>query len=103
VNFRIGLGSTPEVQRAPGAAAACGCEAGAVGGNCGGVDHRTAVATIPTAAAVMIAVASQPMIHRPPAIANFPIIALFELMSIIMPMTGTATTPLITALKKAHS
>jgi hypothetical protein len=59
-----------------------------------------AVTAIPTAPA-MIAVASQPMICRLPTTVNLPTIALFEVISTIIAITGTANTPLITALKKS--
>jgi hypothetical protein len=60
-------------------------------------------ATIATAEVARIAVASQPMGRWPPTIVYHPIVALFEAMSIIIVMTGTATTALITALKRALS
>jgi hypothetical protein len=65
------------------------------------LNYRIAVTTIATAAAAMTAVASQPMIRRLAAIVKPPIIAVFEVMSIIIAITGTATTPLITALKNS--
>jgi hypothetical protein len=52
------------------------------------------VITIPAAAAAMIPVGNQPMIRRPPAIANLPIIALFEVMSIIIVMRLAIRVPI---------
>jgi hypothetical protein len=61
--------------------------------------QRKDVIAIAPAAAPMAAVAIQPIIRRGPATMNWPIIFLFEIMIIIITMTGTATTPLITALQ----
>ena len=61
--------------------------------------QRTAVTIITIAAAAMTPVASQPTLLKTPLTANFPIMFLFELMNIIIAITGTATRPLITALQ----
>ena len=55
---------------------------------------------MPMAAAAMTMVAVQPMILSGPEILNFPMIFELATISIIMAMTGTAVTPLITALQK---
>ena len=47
----------------------------------------------------MTAVASQPTIFRPGCSLKSPMIVVLLASSIIMPMTGTATTPLMTALQ----
>ena len=49
--------------------------------------------TMPTAAAAMTTVANQPMISRLPRTVNSLMIFLFAVISIIMAITGTATTP----------
>ena len=56
---------------------------------------------MPTAAAAMTAVASQPIARLAPVTTNLRMILAFEVISIIITMTGTATTPLITALQKS--
>ena len=61
--------------------------------------QRTVVAIITMAAAAITPVASHPTFLKTPLMANFPIIFLFELMNIIIAITGTATSPLITALQ----
>jgi Domain of unknown function (DUF4112) len=63
--------------------------------------HSMLVTIIPTAAAVMTAVATHPTTRRTPVTINCPMIFLLEVMSIIMAMIGTATTPFITALQKS--
>ena len=49
----------------------------------------------------MTAVASQPTTRRRPVTVNCRMIFLFEVISIIITMTGTATIPLITALQNS--
>ena len=58
-----------------------------------------AAATIPTTARAMIAVAPQPITRIAGGIVNAPMTDLLTAMSIMMAITGTATTPLITALQ----
>jgi hypothetical protein len=62
-------------------------------------NHRMLVAAIASAAAAMTAVATQPADRRPPLMVNCPITLGFAVMCIMMTMTGTATTPLTTALQ----
>src|ERR1043165_1160564 len=57
------------------------------------------VTAIPIAAAAITPVASQPTARRTPVTTNLRMILGFEVMSIIITITGTATTPLITALQ----
>ena len=56
---------------------------------------------IPNAAAAMTAVASHPNTLSAPDNTNLPMIFLLDVMSIIITMTGTETTPLITALQNS--
>ena len=57
------------------------------------------VANIPTAAAAITAVAAQPTTLRPSESVNRPMTFGRTVSNIIMTITGTATTPLITALQ----
>lgn len=57
------------------------------------------VIAIPTTAAAITAVASQPMARRGPLMTSLPITFLLPVIIIMMAMTGTATTPLMTALQ----
>jgi hypothetical protein len=58
-----------------------------------------AAAAIPTTASAMTAVAPQPITRIAGGIVNAPMTFLLTAMSIMMAITGTATTPLITALQ----
>ncbi len=68
------------------------CRAGAFG-------QSPQVANMPTAAAAITAVASHPNIWRSGPKANAPMTVYREAISMIMPMMGTAATPLMTALQ----
>ena len=57
------------------------------------------VANRPMAAEAMAAVDSQPTIFSGVGKVNFPMIAALPVRCIMITMTGTATTPLITALQ----
>jgi hypothetical protein len=65
----------------------------------GSPSQRTTVIPIAIAAAAMTAVAIQPINRSPSWTGNFPMTFGFAVMCIIVIMTGTATTPLITALQ----
>jgi len=54
---------------------------------------------MPATAAAMTKVTAQPTALSGPAIVNLPITSGFAVISIIIAMTGTATTPLMTALQ----
>ena len=56
---------------------------------------------MPTAAAPITVVANQPTVLRTGGSVNPPITAGLQARRIIMTMTGTATTPLITALQNS--
>jgi hypothetical protein len=64
-----------------------------------GALHAPQVATMPTAAAAMTAVAIQPSALSHGFRANSPITLRREAMSMIIAIIGTAATPLTTALK----
>ncbi len=55
--------------------------------------------TIPTTAAAITAVATQPTARSAPPTANSPMIFAFAVIAIMIAITGTATTPLTTALQ----
>jgi hypothetical protein len=61
--------------------------------------HARAVSAIPKIETAIIAVASHPMASSGPEIVKFPITWRWAAMRIMASMTGTATTPLITALQ----
>jgi hypothetical protein len=63
--------------------------------------YRTAVTSIPTTAAAMTAVASHPVKRRTPDTVNWPMTFVLAVRSIIRTITGTATTPLMTADQKS--
>ena len=56
---------------------------------------------MPAAAAAIASVAVHPTIRNGPPMTNLPITFLFDVMSIIITITGTATRPLITALQNS--
>jgi hypothetical protein len=56
---------------------------------------------MPVAAAAMARVAIQPMMRNGPLTMNLPITSSFDVMIIIITITGTATTPLVTALQNS--
>jgi hypothetical protein len=56
---------------------------------------------MPAAAAAITPVAAQPTIRRLPVTVNCPMILRFDVINIIIAITGTATTPLTTALQKS--
>src|SRR5215468_665366 len=58
--------------------------------------YLIALIATPAAAAAIVAVANQPTICRKPRITNCPMMISFEVISIIIVITGTATTPLMT-------
>jgi hypothetical protein len=59
------------------------------------------VTPMPIAAAAMTAVASHPIARLAPVTTNFRMIFGFEVINIIITITGTATTPLIAALQNS--
>src|SRR5437588_1284597 len=63
--------------------------------------YVAAVMSIPTTAAAMTAVASQPVKRRTPVTVNWPMTFVLAVRSIISTITGTATTPLMTADQKS--
>ena len=65
----------------------------------GHAGQTMAVTPIAIAAAAMTAVAIQPIHRRPSWTGNFPMTFALAVMCIMVIMTGTATTPLITALQ----
>ena len=63
--------------------------------------YMAAVMSIPTTAATMTAVASHPVKRRAPVTVNWPMTFVLAVRSIISTITGTATTPLMTADQKS--
>ena len=59
--------------------------------------YTPAVTSIPDTAAAMTAVASQPVKRKTPVTVNWPMTFVLAVRSIIRTITGTATTPLMTA------
>jgi hypothetical protein len=59
--------------------------------------YMAAVMSIPATAAAMTAVASHPVKRRTPVTENWPMTFVLAVRSIIRIITGTATTPLMTA------
>jgi len=76
-----------------GAALQCGLQAGYK------LAHMPAVMPIATAATAITAVESQPIRRSPSLMGKSPMILGFDVICIIVTITGTATTPLMTAVQ----